>query len=113
MKRGFLGNLLFLQTEVPVLSLVLVLIGASAFGAQPLRFNYQAKLSDTIGTPLQGQHNLFVTLWDGGTSGTANSGTSVYAETAAVTVTNGIANHTVGTGTPSGPALTDGIFSSS
>nr|ACS83706.1 parallel beta-helix repeat protein [uncultured bacterium AOCefta2] len=66
--------------------------------AQQPRFNYQAKLSGGGGVPLQGVHTLYFKLFQGGTPGSANSGTEVFSESSAVTITNGVANHTVGTG---------------
>nr|ACS83711.1 Kelch-like ECH-associated protein 1 [uncultured bacterium AOCefta2] len=85
-----------------------------AHAAQPVRFNYQAKLSNSSGA-LQGLHTIYVGLWDGGTSGSAGSGTLVYSETAAVTASNGVVNHAVGTGNSSGGPgpLTESIFASS
>src|SRR5262245_50081860 len=82
--------------------------GAGA--AQPVRFNYQARLTDSSGAPLQGSHTLNITVWDGGTSGAANSGIFTFAETANVTLQDGIVNHTVGTGTPVALSLTQALF---
>src|SRR5205823_1663055 len=76
------------------------------------RFNYQARLVDALNAPLQGAHILEASLWDGGTSLTANSGTKVYSEIANVTIVGGIVNFVVGTGDSSGGPgpLTDSIF---
>lgn len=82
--------------------------------AQLTQFNYQAKLSSAAGTPLQGTHTLFLSLWDGGTSSVAGSGTQVYSETANVNASSGIINHAIGTGNYlPGPALANSVFSSS
>src|SRR5206468_3265736 len=63
-------------------------------------FNYQVKLTDGSGAPLTGTHTIFFSLFQGGTSETAESGSVLYRENAAIGLVDGIADHTVGTGTP-------------
>lgn len=93
------------------MSIMVLLVEGGGYATQPPRFNYQAMLKDTSGVPLQGAHTLFLSLWDGGTSGVANSGTQRFAETAAVTASNGVVSHPVGTGTNTfGGALTELMF---
>lgn len=68
-----------------------------AGAVQPARFNYQAKLTDGAGAPLSGNHTMFFSLFQGGN--TTSGGTQVFKEQAVVSATNGVVNHTVGTGT--------------
>src|SRR5947207_3061486 len=77
-----------------------VLLAAAALGfcAQPATFNYQAKLTDSGGVPLQGSHTLFFSIYEGGDANAAGSGARAYAESAVVTATNGVVSHAVGTG---------------
>lgn len=70
-----------------------------AAAAPPMRFNYQGKLTDNAGVPLQGAHTLIFSLWAGGSTTVANSGAKVYEEQVALSLANGIANHAVGSGT--------------
>ena len=93
-----------------ILATVLLLGIAHGFADQPVRFNYQARLTDAAGSPLQGAHTLYLGVWDNGTSGVADSGVLVYSETAAVTLRDGVASHAVGTGTPTSGALTEAVF---
>lgn len=74
-----------------------------AMAAQPPRFNYQAKLSDGFGAPLQGNHSLEFQIYQGGTAGGASSGVLVFQEFVNVTAVNGVVNATVGTGTGQTP----------
>ncbi|MBX7244611.1 MAG: hypothetical protein K1X53_03880 [Candidatus Sumerlaeaceae bacterium] len=91
-----------------------VITSSVSEAAQPARFNYQAKLTDSGGLPLNGVHTLTIRLYQGGTAGSANSGTQVYQETATPTFTNGVANHVVGTGTGQIPgALTASMLNTS
>lgn len=95
-------------------ALTVVLHSIATFAAQPPRFNYQAKLTDASGDPLQGTQTLFISLWSGGSSGSANSGTQFFAEQAVVTANNGVVNHVVGTGlNVFGGPLTDAMFAPS
>lgn len=74
--------------------------------------NYQAKLAGAGGGLLQGSHSIYFSIWDGGTSNTANSGTQVFGESTSITVSNGIVNHVLGTGTDTfGNPLSSEIFS--
>src|SRR4051812_35496775 len=81
------------------MSFLFLIMAAGAFATQPVRFNYQARLTDGSGTALQGAHTLYLSLWDGGTSVAASSGTERFAETATVTITGGVVNYAVGSGT--------------
>ena len=74
----------------------------TALATQPVRFNYQARLTDSGGAPLQGLHTLFVTIWSPGNVNTPNGGVQRYGETATVTAVNGVVNHVVGSGDHSG-----------
>ncbi|MBX7244833.1 MAG: hypothetical protein K1X53_05005 [Candidatus Sumerlaeaceae bacterium] len=79
---------------------VLCLICAQvAFAGQPVRFNYQAKLTDSSGIPLTGAHTIYASIYVGGTAGAANSGTQVFGESSPISISNGVVNYTVGTGT--------------
>lgn len=99
---------------VAAIFVILVLVTAQTFATQPARFNYQAKLTNTSGVPLQGPHTLFLSLWEGGTSGAQDSGTKRFAETAAVTASDGIVNHAVGTGSNTfGGTLSETMFATS
>ena len=95
---------------VPVLALVLSAV--CVFATQPVQFNYQARLTDPGGAPLQGAHTLYVTIWSPGGVNTPNGGVQRYGETAAVTTVDGIVNHVVGTGDSSlfGVPLDDAIL---
>jgi hypothetical protein len=91
--------------------LVIALAAAAALmqpaWAVPPRFHYQARLTDSGGAPINGAATLFVGIYQGGSAGTANSGTKMYEETAAVTASQGVVDHAVGGGTPTfGSALT-------
>lgn len=90
--------------------LTLIGFAVMAPGAPPLQFNYQARLTDSGGAPLQGIHNAYFGIYQGGDSSTANSGANAYSETVAATVTNGILNQTVGTGTVTSGSLSDSVF---
>jgi len=74
----------------------------SQVGAQgiPSRFNYQARLTDSGGAPLSGNQTLYLSLYSGGTAGSAGSGTLVYKESASVTAVDGVVSHPLGGGTP-------------
>lgn len=84
---------------------ILCIFVLSANAAQPEQFNYQAILRDADGALLEGPHTLHIGLWEGGTAGAANSGFLRYAETANVSVSDGVVNHVIGTGTPVGSPL--------
>ena len=90
---------------------ILLLMTARAPGAPPARFNYQARLTDSQGAPLKGDHTLHLTLYHGGSAGSADSGVAVFAETALVTAVDGGVAHAVGTGTNTlGGALASSMF---
>jgi N-acetylneuraminic acid mutarotase len=93
-----------------IVALVLVLGSGTGFATPPIRFNYQTRLTDASGSPLQGGHTLFVGVWEGGTAGAANSGTLKYSESAVVTLSDGVASHAVGSGTPLSGSLTESVF---
>src|SRR5262245_13848937 len=54
------------KTLLPIV--LSLLVCQSAFALQPVRFNYQAKLTAQNGAPISGSHTVFLSLWDGGTS---------------------------------------------
>ncbi|MBX7245044.1 MAG: hypothetical protein K1X53_06075 [Candidatus Sumerlaeaceae bacterium] len=82
--------------------------------AQPARFNYQAKLTDSGGAPLTGAHTLYFSLFQGGSLGVADSGTLVFKESAAISIVNGVASHSVGTGSNiTGGALSKSMLDTS
>src|SRR5437016_37892 len=100
------------MVHIKHLAIAAVFWGCFSVGwtAQPVRFNYQAKLTDSVGTPLTGMHDLTFWIYQGGTAGDIGSGTQQFKETASVNIQNGIVNHTVGTGIPAGPALAGSVF---
>jgi hypothetical protein len=81
------------------LLLWVLLCSTAALAAPPERFNYQARLTDGAGAPLDGPQTLILGIYHGGTAGAANSGTKVYEETASVTANKGVVSHAVGSGT--------------
>src|SRR5438045_3182204 len=99
------GEIMKTRTWRCVLSagVALALIADAAWATSSVRFNYQAKLTDSGGAPRQGSHTLFFSLWDGGTSVTVDSGTLLYTETTFLPITNGLVSHAVGTGTTGSP----------
>ena len=78
---------------------LLLCAAATALGSQPATFNYQSKLTDSGGAPLQGVHTMFFSIYEGGDANTAGSGALAYSESASVIASNGIVSHAVGTGT--------------
>jgi hypothetical protein len=78
--------------------LAVVALCGIAVAGQPPRFNWQGKLTDSSGVPLQGSHTFYFKMFQGGTAGAANSGLSVFEESAALNAQHGVVNHTVGTG---------------
>lgn len=84
---------------------VLLTMGA-AVAAQNPRFSYQARLNDPAGVPLQGSHQLYFSLFRGGTAASAGSGVLLYRESATVSVQDGVVNHAVGEG-----SVLEGTFS--
>lgn len=106
---------LLIRRVIPIVTLASAAILSRDVGAaQPIQFHYQAKLTNAAGTPLQGSHDLYFSVWEGGTTADANSGMLLYSETATFVVSGGVVNHTVGTGTQTsaGP-LTETMFQSS
>jgi hypothetical protein len=100
-----------LVTHLFFLAVFFCVVGAGAvWASQPIRINYQAKLSDGSGVPLSGAHVLTFGIYFGGDANTAGSGTLMYSETGNVTATNGVVNHVVGSGTPISGALDDSTF---
>jgi hypothetical protein len=79
--------------------LVSMIVAAAVCAAPPVRINYQARLTDASGTPLQGEHSMYFTIYLGGDADTI-TGLQVYTESATVTARDGIVNHAVGSGTP-------------
>ncbi|MGI8905277.1 MAG: Kelch repeat-containing protein [Candidatus Sumerlaeaceae bacterium] len=83
----------------------------SASATQPVRINYQAKLTGAGGSALESTHTLFFSIWRGAAGVGPSPGTQVFGEQAALNVSNGVVNHTVGTGTVLfGGPLTDAAF---
>ena len=74
------------------------------WAAQPAEFNFQAKLTDSNGAPLQGSHTLFFKLSRGSDELTADGGTLLFSEDTSANITNGIVNHAVGTGANKSPS---------
>jgi hypothetical protein len=93
------------------LIIVALLLGASkAPATQPVRFNYQSRLTDHTGSPLNGGHTLIFRIYEGGTAAGQDSGTLLYSESIGVNLTGGIASCTLGAGST---ILTDSIFAAS
>lgn len=97
---------------VAVLVLVVTLISIGAFATQPVQFNYQAKLTDSNGAPLEGTHTFYFSIWSPGNINVPDGGTLRYSETVSLNAANGIINHAVGTGdhTAFGSPLDDTVF---
>lgn len=90
-------------------ALLLTLLSAGLFAAQPARFNYQGKLADASGAPLSGTHTFFFDITHGGNSDTV-LGEILYSETATLAADRGVVSHTIGTGTPTSGSLTAAMF---
>lgn len=84
-----------------------------AMAAQPVPFNYQVKLTDSGGSPLSGAHNIVFTLFKDGSTTDSGSGTPVYSEQQSFNISNGLVNHTVGTGDLLSGELTEDTLRSS
>src|SRR5438093_251997 len=82
---------------------LVLMVSSLACSAQPPRFNYQAKLTDSGGVPLEGAHSLAFRIYQGGDAVTADLGTLMFEESVNLNLTGGIASHTVGTGTGQSP----------
>jgi hypothetical protein len=78
--------------------LAAILPGVAGARAVPIPINYQAKLTGTGGTPLSGVHTLYFSIYQGGDSSTAGSGTLVFSESASVTAVDGVVSHEIGKG---------------
>lgn len=89
---------------------LLVLLGvfSSAFASQPIRINYQSRVQ-TGGAAATGTHMFSFSIWRGGSKDAGNSGANLWSETVALTVTDSVVSHTLGTG--GGGVLEDTIFS--
>jgi hypothetical protein len=96
--------------RIALLVLVLWSLYLTAHSYQPPRFNYQARLTDAGGAPLSGNHVIYFKLFHGGTATTPNSGANVYAESANINITAGVANHSVGSGNATSGTLTAALF---
>lgn len=94
-----------------LIAVALALACSGAFASIPVRFNYQARLTDSGGTPLTGTHNVAFAIYSGGSSDVADSGDLLYSEAAVIQVTNGVINHIVGTGTVVFGTLDESTFS--
>lgn len=99
----------------PMVCVFMLLSGLTASAAQPIRLNYQARLTDMSGAPLSGSHTLYFSLWGGPTAsaGVANSGANLFAETAVASFTNGIVTWPIGTGTITSGSLAVALFDTS
>lgn len=70
----------------------------------PTTINFQGKLTNLAGVPSSGSFSVVFSVWDA-----ASGGSQLWTETQNVSVSNGIYNVTLGTGT----ALTTDVFTSS
>jgi N-acetylneuraminic acid mutarotase len=99
--------------QVPALWLLQLLTAGVLSAGQPVRFNYQGRLSDSGGAPLSGSHTIHFKLFSGGSAAAADSGSLVYYETAVVTAANGGVTHAVGSGTPVSGTLDEAALAGS
>src|SRR5262245_36790118 len=76
----------------------LSLVDMRAAAAQPPRFHYQAILKETNGQPVTGLRTIIFWLYQGGSADVADSGTRVFQESVALNITDGVVNHSIGTG---------------
>ncbi len=86
-----------------LLAVVLVAVSALSALAVPGMINYQGKLTDSDGYPLNGTYQVQFHIYDA-----ATGGSELWSETQSVTVTDGIYNVQLGSVEP----LTAGVFSS-
>lgn len=99
-----------MRSRPALICLLMLSIALSAWSAQPPRFNYQAKLTDSGGAPIFGVHTIFFSLFQGGDAVTAGSGTLVFKESKSLTLAAGLLNHTVGTGVLLSGAMSNNLF---
>jgi len=79
---------------------VFCLFSLTILASVPNLINYQGRLTDDAGSPITTATTVRFSLYQGGSAGTAGSGTLVYEEDATVTPDdNGVFDHTIGTGT--------------
>ena len=84
---------------------------AAGWAQPPTLMHYQGRLTNTSGTPLTTAQTLYFSLWQGGTAGTANSGTQLYRERKTITPdANGVFEHQIGSGTVELGTLDPGDF---
>nr|ACS83708.1 parallel beta-helix repeat precursor [uncultured bacterium AOCefta2] len=93
--KGKLGRM----TRLICLFGMLTGISIYQLAAQPMRFNYQARLTNGSGIPLQGNHAAYFSLFSGGNPTVADDGTLLFKESANLSILNGAMNHEIGTGT--------------
>lgn len=86
-----------------VLSMVLGSV-PSVMAQVPTTINFQGKLTNLAGVPSNGNFSVVFSVWD-----SASGGSQLWTETQPVSISNGIYNVTLGTGT----ALSTDIFTSS
>jgi hypothetical protein len=92
-------------TKLAALGLALLLATAvTAFAATPSTLQYQGRLTDNAGTPLNGAATVTFTIYSD-SLGTA----TLWTETRAVTCTNGLFSLTLGTGTAIGAGVFNGV----
>jgi hypothetical protein len=100
------------RSRVALLFLMLAILPALLCAARPAHFHYHAILTDSGGVPLTGSHTIFVSLFQGGDASIANSGANVYSESVSANLTDGLFNHSVGSGAPTSGTLTSDLFTS-
>lgn len=75
--------------------LFLATLALGAYAEAPQRFNYQARLTDPSGIPLTGTHSCTFSIYSAPTGGTL-----LFTETASLSISDGVANHPVGSVQP-------------
>jgi len=91
-------------------TLIVLAVSIASGAGTPSLMNYQGRLTDSGGSPLNGAYSLVFTIYDDPTAGAP--GNIKWQEThPSVTVTDGLFNVTLGAGTPA-VSLTESVFSS-
>jgi len=97
---GILGGFLFFSLTI--------------LASVPNLINYQGRLTNDVGNPITTATTVRFSLYQGGSAGTAGSGTLVYEEDASVTPdNNGVFDHTIGSGTVIYGTLDSTVFQTS
>ena len=94
----------------PVAAGVILLLALAARGDPPTAINYQGRLLDDVGQPIDGSRELRFTVLDSGTTG---MGSVLWGETQTVTLTAGIYNVLLGSINPVSLKLAAEVVSSS